>query len=45
MSEHKSMDGPMAASFSSRQLMAPEPLEKLGFRDVMDEKPETKDKC
>ncbi|KAK7806497.1 hypothetical protein U0070_017489 [Myodes glareolus] len=27
------------------QLMAPEPLEKLGFRDVMDEKPETKDKC
>lgn len=28
-----------------RQLMAPEPLEKLGFRDIMEEKPEAKDKC
>ncbi|XP_052610248.1 cytochrome c oxidase assembly protein COX19 isoform X2 [Peromyscus californicus insignis] len=28
-----------------RRLMAPEPLEKLGFRDMMDEKPEAKDEC
>ncbi|OBS69320.1 hypothetical protein A6R68_02148 [Neotoma lepida] len=26
------------------QLMAPEPLEKLGFRDMTDGKPEAKDK-
>lgn len=28
-----------------RQLMAPEPLEKLGFRDLMEGKPEAKDEC
>ncbi|CAO2630316.1 Cytochrome c oxidase assembly protein COX19 [Lemmus lemmus] len=36
---------PVARDWVAGQLMAPEPLEKLGFRDVMDEKPETKDKC
>ncbi|XP_006859859.1 PREDICTED: cytochrome c oxidase assembly protein COX19-like [Chrysochloris asiatica] len=28
-----------------RQLMAQEPLEKLGFRDLIDGKSEVKDKC
>lgn len=36
---------PVTTSFSSRQLMAPEPLEKLGFRDLMEGKPEAKDEC
>lgn len=35
----------LTAPFSSRQLMAPEPLEKLGFRDLMEGKPEAKDDC
>jgi hypothetical protein len=32
----------MTASVSSRQLMAQEPLEKLGFRDLMAGKSESK---
>ncbi|NWH33068.1 COX19 protein, partial [Chloropsis hardwickii] len=32
------------SSFSLRQLMANEPLEKLGFKDLINEKPEEKPK-